>query len=359
MQMTLLNYLFKNTLYLMIVIKLIIAIVTVKPPIEYKEATISLGGHKQQVHTLSVDMKDKRVTIENALSFGSIYGFEETSKMVENEGATMGVNGMFYNIYGHHVGLLVKGGRLITPSRKETPSVAILEDNRVYIGDIETKIHVKGTNTILPIATMNDAAYDNKWALYSRIYGSTTRIQRPSINYVIVEGQVREIIRTEDEGLEIPDEGYVLSYVGGQEEFLFQIGEAIRVDVSYSPTIGVIQEAFQSGGWLVRDGKVVAKDLEPYMGNTLIPNPRTLFGVTAEGKVIVKVIDGRQENSYGVSGREGAKLMLDAGCINAVYLDGGASSTMVVNNQVVNTPSGDEERKVAHSIIFRVKNGKK
>lgn len=333
------------------------SLLTMKQPIQYEMEQIELNQHSQQIYTLEVNMNDKRVLLQNELSFGSIYGFEETSAMVENAGAKIGVNGMFYTIYGHHIGLLIKDKELISLARSETPSVAILEDNRVYIGDISTAVTIQGGNVTLPIQTMNDAAYENTWVLYSSIYGKTTRISRMSINYIIKNNKITEMLTT-DEPVEIPEDGYVLCRVSSQPHTndVFKIGENISIQTRYNPKPGKILEAFQSGGWLVKDGEDVAKNYEPYMGNTLIPNPRTLIGVTADNQVIIKVIDGRQEESYGVSGKEAAELMLRANCVQAVYLDGGASSTMVIDGKVVNQPSSNEERKVAHSIIFHIEN---
>ncbi len=55
-----------------------------------------------------------------------------------------------------------------------------------------------------------------------------------------------------------------------------------------------------------------------------------------------------------MSGKEAADLMISKGCIEAAYLDGGASSTMYVDGEVVNRPSGGEERAIAHSILIKV-----
>lgn len=330
--------------------------VTTKQPIQYHMEDIEINGRQQQVHTLEVNMNDKRVSMENVLSLGTIYGFEETSTMVANAGAEIGVNGMFYTIYGHHIGLMIKDEELITLARSETPSIAILEDNRVYIGPISTTVAIQSEGLTLSVQTVNDAAFENTWVLYSRIYGRTTRITRNSINYVIQDHKVIEKNLT-DEPIDIPENGYVLCRVSQEpaEDDVLKVGDAVTIKTTYQPEIGQVKEAFQSGGWLVKDGKNVAKNYEPYIGNTLIPNPRTIIGVTADNQLVVKVIDGRQEKSYGISGKEAAELMLGSNCIQAVYLDGGASSTMVFNGEVVNQPSSNEERKVAHSIVFRTK----
>ncbi len=69
-------------------------------------------------------------------------------------------------------------------------------------------------------------------------------------------------------------------------------------------------------------------------------HPRTGIGKTGEGQVILIVVDGRQtEWSVGVTLDEFANMFLELGARDALNLDGGGSSTMVINNEVVNHPS--------------------
>ncbi len=69
-------------------------------------------------------------------------------------------------------------------------------------------------------------------------------------------------------------------------------------------------------------------------------DPRTAVGYTADGKAILLVADGRQGNSYGLSLPEMAQVMIDLGCTEAINLDGGGSSQMVVNDALINRPEG-------------------
>lgn len=68
-------------------------------------------------------------------------------------------------------------------------------------------------------------------------------------------------------------------------------------------------------------------------------HPRTLVGVTQDGKLIECVVDGRQgPNNIGVNLYDGARIMLEFGAWKAIDLDGGGSSTMWVKDRVVNSP---------------------
>ncbi len=66
-------------------------------------------------------------------------------------------------------------------------------------------------------------------------------------------------------------------------------------------------------------------------------NPRTVIGQRADGAVLMLVIDGRQAHSLGATYRDCINVMLEYGAINAANLDGGTSTAMVYNGDVVNS----------------------
>jgi len=78
-------------------------------------------------------------------------------------------------------------------------------------------------------------------------------------------------------------------------------------------------------------------------------DPRTAVGYTPDGKAILMVVDGRQGSvSVGVSLIELAEIMVALGAREAINLDGGGSSQMVIGNSLVNRPSGSTiQRSVA------------
>jgi len=65
-------------------------------------------------------------------------------------------------------------------------------------------------------------------------------------------------------------------------------------------------------------------------------NPRTAIGQRADGAVILLLIDGRQPGSLGASYNDLIDIMLCEGAVNAANLDGGLSSTMYYDGEVIN-----------------------
>ncbi|MEJ5993873.1 phosphodiester glycosidase family protein [Pedobacter sp. Du54] len=91
-------------------------------------------------------------------------------------------------------------------------------------------------------------------------------------------------------------------------------------------------------------------------------HPRSAIGVKANGKVILLTVDGRLDNSAGLSLFELTKVMRWLGCVSAINLDGGGSTTLWADKMgVINHPSDNKkwdhegERKVATVVILKKK----
>jgi exopolysaccharide biosynthesis protein len=82
-------------------------------------------------------------------------------------------------------------------------------------------------------------------------------------------------------------------------------------------------------------------------------SPRTAIGQTADGSVLLVVIDGRQPASIGATYQDVQTVLYDNGAVNAIGLDGGSSSSLVLGDRVINSPSGgDDERLLPNGIVF-------
>ena len=67
-------------------------------------------------------------------------------------------------------------------------------------------------------------------------------------------------------------------------------------------------------------------------------NPRTAIGQTADGSILLLAIDGRMANSLGASFSDLQDIMLQYGAVNASTMDGGTSTQMYYDGEIINTP---------------------
>lgn len=129
-----------------------------------------------------------------------------------------------------------------------------------------------------------------------------------------------------------------------------------RPDDNFDYSSGEIWDAkdfLEAGPMLIKDGKINITSDEEVFFNSSIPkvHPRSAVGKTADGKIIYLVVDGRQAESRGVDLIELATILFNLGCIDAMNLDGGGSSTLVVNGKLINRPAGKTRLREVMSAI--------
>ena len=99
-----------------------------------------------------------------------------------------------------------------------------------------------------------------------------------------------------------------------------------------------VTQLFAFGPALVENGEVAVSENEE-VGKAMSSNPRTSIGIIDDCHYILVVADGRSSESEGLSLYELAQIMQQYGCETAYNLDGGGSSTMYFNGEVVNNPT--------------------
>ena len=197
-------------------------------------------------------------------------------------------------------------------------------------------------------------------------FGERTPGGAPRYEVAVSDGDVRS--RRRGLGTPIPSDGYVLSGTGPAATFLRRAaredaeasvstelvrgGSALSLP-SYAAVVGGGPRLLSGGRLSLRAGpEGFLADASLRNGFTGARNPRTLAGVTPGGGVLLVTVDGRRPaTSVGVSLREAAGVMRALGARDALNLDGGGSSAMVVGNAVVNRPSDGTERRVGSGVF--------
>jgi hypothetical protein len=119
-----------------------------------------------------------------------------------------------------------------------------------------------------------------------------------------------------------------------------------------------MKTAIGGGPVLVQDGKIKITNNEEMMftGKAIDDkHPRTCMGYTKDGRLIVMVIQGRFPGiAEGASLIQQAQLLIDLDCVEALNLDGGGSSCMLINGKETIKPS-DKEGERAVPAVFIIK----
>ncbi|GAA3822229.1 exopolysaccharide biosynthesis protein [Cellulomonas soli] len=158
--------------------------------------------------------------------------------------------------------------------------------------------------------------------------------------------------------------GVVYRDEGAREGLAFYRDGHVEV---YDETTTTAEELLAAGVWntlsfgpaLLEDGQVVdgIEDVEvdTNVGNHSIQGdqPRTAIGVIDDNHLVFVVVDGRSTGySAGVDMTELAQIMADLGATTAYNIDGGGSSTMVFDGELVNNPLGKGTERGTSDILY-------
>lgn len=202
-------------------------------------------------------------------------------------------------------------------------------DTKIYVCDIEVKdvsllnrafaSNTYGKNVVSKTSTMASEV-GAILAINGDYYGVRQK------GYVIKDGVVyRNTPNSNQEDLVI--------YKDGSMEI---INES---DVSAEELISKgAKDVFSFGPGLVDDNKVIVSEGEE-VGKAMASNPRTAIGYIDKGHYVFVVSDGRTSESEGLSLYELATFMKSIGVSKAYNLDGGGSSTLVFNGNIINNPT--------------------
>ena len=117
-----------------------------------------------------------------------------------------------------------------------------------------------------------------------------------------------------------------------------------------------MQTAVAGGPVLVQDGMVKISNNEELKFNGKAiddKHPRTLMGYTKDNKLIVMVVEGRNPGvADGVSLAQAAQLLKDLGCVEALNLDGGGSSCMLINGKETIRPSDKAQQRPVPAVFI-------
>lgn len=158
--------------------------------------------------------------------------------------------------------------------------------------------------------------------------------------------------------------GVVFRDKGARQGLAFYTDGSARL---YDETATSSDELVAAGAWntlsfgpgLVADGKVIDGiddvEIDTNFGNHSVQGnqPRTAIGVIADNHLLFVVVDGRSEGySRGVTMTELAQIFVDRGARVAYNLDGGGSSAMIFNGELVNNPLGRGRERGTSDILY-------
>jgi hypothetical protein len=317
------------------------------------------------IHVLVLD--PARVRLGLGIALDEIVGAEPVSSIAARHGADAAVNGGYFRtaglLKGEPAGMLAVGGKVLSEPAGGRASLAVSNAGgraRLAAAQVTVKaeLRLEAGGSCVVDGFNRDRGPDEMIVLTPEFH-RTTLTDPSGMEAVVRKGRVVEI-RDRLGSSPIPEDGFVLSARGAARDWMrlsLKPGARAAVLTSFEtrPALPFAPEFLLGGGpRLLADGKPVPSEAGAYPeGFYSTRHPRTAAGVRNDGSIVLAVIDGRRPKiGVGLSIDELAALMAELGCVEAINLDGGGSSTMVVGDKVVNSPSDAAgERPVSDALL--------
>ncbi|WP_391120260.1 phosphodiester glycosidase family protein [Psychrobacillus sp. L3] len=329
----------------------------------------------QNLFVIEYDGKTANIELKTELAKDQLIGLETTSSQAnsveqsESYHVVAGVNADYFDSQGQPIDLMMMDGFIVSTPQTAVNELAVLgikADGKAIIGapQVTMNITVNGQQSYA-INSVNRKRLANNLVVYTRDYAASTntnelgtevRVKVESGKLNGKETLVGTVIGnvTGSGNATLNKSEIILSGHNLASQFLqsVQVGDKIEIQTSFSPAEwNDVREAVSGRYHLVKNGAIQTINVAGVA-------PRTAVGVKKDGSIFTAVIDGRSNDSKGLTLQNTAKLMKDLGANYAMTFDGGGSSTVVTRElgdskvTVQNTPSDGFERSVSNSLLF-------
>lgn len=348
------------------------------------------AGGGVDIQALRFRADDPRVRFSPELADGKIPGMEATHEVVkrlEPEGALAAVNAHFFSWsgtpIGDPVGLMVRHGEYLSQPEKSAiwrGGLGITKEGQVSFGHPGYRGRIWFPETTDPFSinavnrwpkgpTENDP---NRWEMtvFTPGYDRSTGTSAGTVEVVFRPYEMtpthKRTVTVQSIGTAgntaIPRDGIVLAGTGNiGKEMLKQLRPGSEVTLDFQITEGweALEHALQGGPMLLKDGgrtshaSWYSEGFDPSQHSDK-RHPRTAVGRHANGDLMLITMDGRSSQSAGLSMHDAQTALIHMGVKDAVMMDGGGSTQMVVDDVMVNRPSDSAGfRRVATNLVLR------
>ncbi len=315
-----------------------------------------------EIQIVEVDLSKPDISLETIAGNDDVTSLETVSSMTkrktyEGHRVIAGVNGDFFGAGPVHTQVI--NGELLKKSTTSRPLFGFNDLADLFIERIAFNGAVSNGTDTLSLSNVNGDRGADNLVLYNHFKGSATgtnsfgtEVKLKAIDSWAVNRDVRVVVLDNETGVgnaTLNDSTYVLSGHGTMATALdnYSVGDTLTLNVGLAGAgIDNIMGAIGGDQSILKDGVKV--------GNWPDLHPRTAVAYNQDkSKLFLMIVDGRYTGSAGMTLQQMGDYLLTIGAYNALNLDGGGSTTMVVHNEVTNRPSSSGfERTVANSLVI-------
>lgn len=323
------------------------------------------------IHTVELDLTSPFIQLDTVLAKDTLFQREPLSSISARNKAIVAINGDFFDpSTGNIVNFMVKDGELIKAPISRG-AFAVTRDNIPVISVFTLSITIETQYGVITIDNLNNPRGDNSAVLFTDKFGDRTAISNNAVAGIDIEllefsqplppsGVITATIGNIYYGVTtspIPKKGGILSIGGRALSYLpyLKKGDTVKIVTRLNPPLDIIY-AIGGGAILLKDRDIVfgsTKELPLPREVTDKKNPLTVVSIDNNNKVYFTIVDGRSSQSIGMTYLEIAEYLRNLGMKDALTLDGGGSSTLIIRDKIMNSPSDGKERPIPNALVVR------
>lgn len=321
--------------------------------VSYERRTIATSEGNVTADILTINVANPRVRVEPVLSGKTINDTLPFADIVANaDGALAVITGNFRTIgdapyfpIGH---VMINGEMLFTSTYS---TLGITADGEMRYGRPNFQVWMRPTDTANPAkhwiargVNVTDQA-GNGSVLYTPYFGDSFTVKISGTATTVRNGVVTACVDVADgDVISIPADGYVLLLSRAFESlYLYKspaVGQTVELEYFLGAedaegfTLDGVEYMISGAPRLVQDGEIVTTLESTFSDSRFTGNKssRTAVGTTADGMLILVSVPS-------ASTQQMRELMLTLGCVDAINLDGGASTGFYYSGTTYRTPS--------------------
>ena len=327
------------------------------------------------INVIEVDLTDNRISLSTVKGLDKIsQSREKLSQIVNRKNETgtkilAAINADFFYSDGNILNNQISNGEFVKGIYSKKSQFAVSYSNKpsIEVYNFYASVKSKKGNKIL-INACNVKRGVDSIVVFNHYWGETTNTRGGGIEYRLLpldsiksNLKFRAIVTAiNDSNSVITNNNYILSCSGtaARKTEMFAIKDTVIVSLGLTPQIEPIKELFGGSPCIVKGGADVSSEqsIPERVSKKILTlcHPRTAIGFNKDkNKLYLVAVDGRQKISAGMSLKELSEFMIYIGCYEALNLDGGGSTTMIVKNKIVNFPSDlTGERKIGNALLL-------
>lgn len=271
----------------------------------------------------------------------TLLGIAPILKTAQYYSAAAAINGGFFNRKNKlPLGAIRRDGRWLSSPILNRGAIAWNNSGQVKIGHLGWQEYLVTSRGRLPVLFLNSGYVQSGIALYSTDWGST---YTPLIdNEVIVVVQNNQVTAQLPGGVAgkiafpIPPNGYLLALRATNNIDLLPVGTLIRRDSSIPAEFARYPQVLGAGPVLVQNRQIVLNAKAEGFSDAFVRQTaiRSAIGTTATGNLLIAAIHNRSGGA-GATLAQTAKIMQQLGCVDALNLDGGSSTSLYLGGQLL------------------------